>query len=462
MRYNFFCSVVFLFHFFSVSDIISDVLLFYHYLEKESFLNFVPFKNDSSVLNITGSRTCTLVEQKEAGYLFSCREPVLTGLTLALIYWPALKMMATLLGPRTAGQVGIVWGLLMTIVGVMVETMVTGSNATAVIGWFLMCIGIPFLALSIVLIFIKTRKEEGGGEEIKISALVLQFAVFPLLLPFIPLIFVATKLLSVLKPKNIFLRSQATVGSRGEAILEAAPQFVLQCYVVLLSLSPTWIQLISIATSALTLSLPNIEQFVTTRSEEFGPKSILKNIAVFFPVSLFKLLTLSILCVFLKFIVNVNIFMTIQNLLLAIPLLMGEEKKSRHQFCESIFLSWVTITNLGQGKTAALYRLVTTIFWTVSHSLTLLFILVVCNTDPEAVVISRYFDWSNLVLVQELSTLNTLLVSTLCLGWLSLVLDVLTAAVKYRHCKYSDKRMKDLMDKTVLWDYAILLEGIKY
>ena len=77
-------------------------------------------------------------------------------------------------------------------------------------------------------------------------------------------------------------------------------------------------------------------------------------------------------------------------------------------------------------------------------------------------MISRYFDWSNLVLVQELSSLNTLLVSTLCLGWLSLVLDVITAAVKYRHCKYSDKRMKDLMDKTVLWDYAILLEGIKY
>ena len=448
--------------YFSVSDIISDVLLFYHYLEKESFMNFVPFKNDSSVLNITGSRTCTLVEQKEAGYLFSCREPVLTGLTLALIYWPAIKVMATLLGPRTAGQVGIGWGLLMTIIGVMVETMVTGNNATAVIGLFLIYIGVPFLLLSIVLIF-STRKEE-GGEKIKIpgQALVLQFAVFPLLLPFVPLIFIATKLLSVLKPKNIFLRSQATVGSRGEAILEAAPQFVFQCYVVLLSLSPTWIQWISITTSALTLSLPNIEQFVTTRSEEFGPKSILKNIAVFFPVSLFKLLTLSILCVFLKFIVYVNIFMIAQNLLLAIPLLIGEKKKSRHQFFESIFLSWVTITNLGKGKTAAQYRLVTTIWWTISHSLTLLFILVVSNTDPEAVVISRYFDWSNLVLVQELSTLNTLLVSTLCLGWLFLVLDVITASIKYRNCKHSDKRMKDLMDKTVLWDYAIFLEGIKY
>ena len=227
---------------------------------------------------------CILVEEKEDGYLFSCKEPVLTGLTLALIYWPAIKIFAILLGPRTAGRLGMGWGAVMFTVGVMVESLVTGSNVAPVMGWFLMSAGVPMLALSILLIFIQSREEE-SEKGINVLTLVPQFIIFPFLLPFVPLIFIVTKLLSVLKPKNNFLRSQATIGSRGEAILEAAPQFVLQCQVVFLSLSPTWLQLISITTSAFVLGLPNIEHYVTTRSEEFGPKSILKNIAVFLPAS---------------------------------------------------------------------------------------------------------------------------------------------------------------------------------
>ena len=64
--------------------------------------------------------------------------------------------------------------------------------------------------------------------------------------------------------------------------------------------------------------------------------------------------------------------------------------------------------------------------------------------------------WSELPLVQDLSTLNTLLISTICLGWGSLVLDVITAGVK--HC-YRDNTKKE---ETSFWDKAILLEGLKY
>ena len=105
--------------------------------------------------------------------------------------------------------------------------------------------------------------------------------------------------------------------------MEAAPQFGLQCYVVFLSLTPIgWIKWISITTSVLTLSLTNIEHYVTAREvklmtkmprepkntdfkglndlelktiDTFGPMSILKNIAIFLPQSLFKILAVSIL-----------------------------------------------------------------------------------------------------------------------------------------------------------------------
>ena len=52
-------------------------------------------------------------------------------------------------------------------------------------------------------------------------------------------------------------------------MLEAAPQFGLQCYIVCLSLTPiNWIKWASLTTSALALSLRNIEDYVSSRLEE--------------------------------------------------------------------------------------------------------------------------------------------------------------------------------------------------
>ena len=133
------------------------------------------------------------------------------------------------------------------------------------------------------------------------------------------------------------------------------------------------------------------------------------------------------------------------------------------QCLECMFLSWLTITNLGRGKSAALCRLVSSIFWTVAHTINITVILVICNTDP-AIVILPIVDvvWSELALVQDLTTLNLLLVSTLCLGWGSLVLDVITAAAKYCCCRPRDNNKKDQDNKASFWDGAILLEGLKY
>ena len=123
----------------------------------------------------------------------------------------------------------------------------------------------------------------------------------------------------------------------------------------------------------------------------------------------------------------------------------------------------MTITNLGRGKADALYRLVSTLYWTIAHTITFTVILVICNTDPSMVRTDLGFgiiDWSELPLAQDLATLNILLVSTLCLGWLSLVLDVITAAVK-NYYRSRDKDKED-QEETSFWDNAILLEGLKY
>ena len=122
-------------------------------------------------------------------------------------------------------------------------------------------------------------------------------------------------------------------------------------------------------------------------------------------------------------------------------------------------MSWLTITNLGRGKAAAICRLVSTLYWTIAHTITFTVILAICNTDPGIVDVDWLWEgWSELPLVQNLFTLNILLVFTLCLGWLSLVLDVITAAVK----NYYRSKNSDTEEKVSFWDNAIIFEGLKY
>ena len=140
---------------------------------------------------------------------------------------------------------------------------------------------------------LNARSSIGSGYRGKTS--LIHHIMFIPLVFFSPAIFIVIKFMAIFKSENTLLQSQATYGSRGEGILEADPQLGLQMYIVLLSLAPTKKQVLSILTSAATLSLPNIENFVTARGGEFGFKPIVKNIWIFFPASLFKISSIAIL-----------------------------------------------------------------------------------------------------------------------------------------------------------------------
>ena len=99
----------------------------------------------------------------------------------------------------------------------------------------------------------------------------------------------------------------------------------------------------------------------------------------------------------------------------------------------------------------------------MAHTISIITILTICNIDPGMVDAEDRklgVSWSGLALVQDLSTLNALLISTLCLGWGSLVVDVITAGVKH-HYRTRDN-MEEQEKETSFWNSAILLEGWKY
>ena len=222
-----------------------------------------------------------------------------------------------------------------------------------------------------------------------LTPLILPGLFFPLLFPLSPGIFIVMQCWAIILANSSPLKAQSTLGSRGESILEATPQFALQCYIIISTYTlPGWIKGLSLFTSALTLSLKNIEQYVSecTEMDTFGPMSILKNIAVFSSASLFKVLAASILCVFFKVWAAVIIagYIMVLNVCLGITLCcynLGKSERYR-QLMECFIMSWLTITNLGRGKTAALFRLVSTLFWTIAHTITLSVILAICHTDP--------------------------------------------------------------------------------
>ena len=514
------------FSIFSIFDIISDILLFAKYVESD---------------------------------------PWFARLTFLFVSLPSLNVLATLYGPRTAGAIGFVWGLVMLIVGVILiiaidQAVIDGAKGSAWdIAEFLVLLGGSFAMLGLVMAFtmiisLISAQVQGGNirsfiEVILslVSSLFLQGLTFPLLLPFAPFIYIFLKGVGILKPRNQLLKAQSTLGGRGESILEAAPQFALQCYIILSELTPPgWIKWFSICTSALTISLKNIEHYVTARLEEekkgkrnkneefggifkfkmqysksqqelklkpkekclvnpstdtfeefctrnsieltsrgltsmelasfelksndetFGPMSILKNIAVFFLASLFKILILSIFCVFFKggtmviivghvIVLRVSLWLCIRACSHKWSHLL-EEKHWVRELGES-YLGWLTITNLGVGKAAAFLRLVTTLYCTIAHTITLTVILAICNTDPSNVDV-LVVKWTHLPLVQDLTTLNILLISTICLGWLSLVLDVITAAVRYHYRSRDTKQEQE--EEASFWDGAILMEGLKF
>ena len=528
---------------FSVFDVVSDMILFISYLEVQTMIKTVSLPNDESILH-SKARNCTLVLETEDGYQFSCEEynPMFAALTLLYIYLPSLNVIATLYGPRTAGLIGVVWGVISFGVSTFLGFYFGMSLGGGWIAWFLFYLGLPVICLGSSMIFTHQKKIlHKSFSKIKIL-FSLHLIFLPLLIPFSPFIFLFIKWLGVCKPNNELIKLQSTVGTKGEAILEAGPQIFLQCFIVLSTLSPDWKQMLSIITSSLSLSLPNIEHFVTAKLEEksrrnketyemklkirmeysktpcvnskatssdktemfqdiltkieqssdeltfelssinikphfqtetYGPKSILKHFLVFFSSSLFRILAVAILAVFFKVWTPVLIFCFCLMLLVcllatALCYKVTREKNWRQllwECSECSVLSWLTITNLGRGNTAAVFRMVSSVFWTISHTISLGFLLVFFNMGPSKFDTFGFGEYlrpylSGLALVQHLPTLNILLISIISLGWLSLDLDIITAAIK-NHYRQNDNNAEDQENKASFWDGAILFEGMK-
>ena len=453
---------------FSVLDIASDFILFFEYRRGSETNTSIDIPN--KILGNDLAVSCSTVSEEKIScikydYWFSI-------LTLLFIYLSSVNVIATLYGTRTAGIVGFSWGLGMALLGGLSALVgyFVQVPAAAKIGWFLLTLNCGIMGTGVYNFF--------SSVKVDLSPTKYHFIFFMPLIIFSPFIFIIIKLFAIFKATNRFVQSQSGYGTRGEAILEAAPQLGLQLYIVMLSLDPTSNQILSIITSAATLSLPNIENYISARGGDFGFKTIIKNIPVFLPASLFKVLSVSILCVFLKgwtaLIIVATITLVFVCLLITVRCFyddLNDNGDDDQQAWESVFLSWLTLAGLGSSEYASVCRLYSTLLVTIIYSLVLTLILIVCNVDPDSGYIHGPGPWIELELVKKPVYMNLILGSTVALGWSSLLLDIFSA-----WCKSHDWRSHNwgpLMmivdwfvdpqdDEVCFWDGAVLMEGLKY
>ena len=387
--------------------------------------------------------------------MISCKknDPWFAILTLFFIYLTCVNVIATLYGPKKAGMVGFVAGCVMLIVGGILGYIGYSlpSPVAAIMGWFMIILGDGVAGLGLCLCWFVFGFSRPS---------VIHFCLFIPLMILSPAIFIFIKLLAIFEAENTFVQSQSTYMSRGEAILEAAPQLCLQVSAAMITMDPSRQQLFSIITSVATLSLPNIESYVTARGGEFGFDSIIKNIAVFLPASLFKVLSFSIICVFFRayefgFVIG---FTALYWLLLLYFRVCHYNVMRGFMKSEFVVLHWLTLGSLGASKMDAVFRSWFTLLVTIIYTIILSAILVVCYVDPDKgsvqlPVLGMEFTWSDLEMVKHPFFLNLILYSTISLGWITLFLDILSA-----WCRLKDS----FDDETELLDRTVLLGGLKF
>ena len=434
------------------------------------------------------TKSCHSTISRDPGSQVSCLEHNYWYgvLTLVFIFAPSANVLVALLGPRTGGTFGAVWGGVMAILGLVLVIQVANGDATlSTFGWVLIFLGVTMVGIGLnnrasVQQWLTIPEAEG---ELRRNWMFL--FVVPFIIALSPLIMMLIITLAILRPNSKFIQNQKKVCKFGEATLEATPQLCLQLYIIMKSLTFSWIPIFSIATSALSLPISNVEKYLGTRDLDLKLNSeFFKSYIVLFFNSLFRILVNSICFVFLEILTAVILFVymifwivcdyfTASHVTGGIPKLQfaklrWKALKGRSKYTnplETYIFSFLTITGIGRTQNSfktrlhpSIIRLVSTYYNFIFSTILLIGIVTICNTNLNSVVIPmggskspfRDIIWSELKIVQHILYLNVTIGVTIFIGLISLLLDLLYA--------WCDRFGNGEMD----WYATVLHEGVEY
>ena len=189
------------------------------------------------------------------------------------------------------------------------------------------------------------------------------------------------------------------MAAAGELMFESTPQIMLQVYILMFNFyQPTWIQILAITTSTMTLSLLNIETYLVNQNK-YSFKNILKYFPLFFLASTFRV-TLAFMSIMLQglgilvFCIVIIITHYLSSIILnrkydlQIDSETKEEtedsimdwKSQRTEFC---MISFLAMTNLANSRRASILRFYSFYIITTTYLFVCTVIFIICNwADP--------------------------------------------------------------------------------
>ena len=390
--------------------------------------NFSVFSGINDTNNI-----CINISEEEDLLKFTCfeRDPMFSLFTLFFIYFPVLS--------TTTSFYPIVFTLndffRCKFFCQVYTFLFFGLGLASLICW---SIGAPLLFIVIILVIALPL----------LAPVFLLRSLFLLTYPFFlavsPFLVILLKFRSIL-PHNTYILKMKRELSAGESAFEAAPQLILQFYVLFIRFDRgvSYSQSLAIVTSVLSLSIPSIETFLAEKNIN-GYKHIGKYYPVFILNMFFRVFSVSIIATFLKFLIlgyfllpvvvlSCNLFIRI--LLFLFGYLISSPRDHKRSSADSIDIFdspfFFTLTNLENTKKARIKRKWSTFLVTSLHIITILIIMILCNLGVEVKIESLSIDWTELALVKHhLDYLNIIILVAITAGLGSLLLDFCV----YKHC----------------------------
>ena len=367
--------------------------------------------------------------------------------------------MALMFDRTVASVLNLVWGIIFTIVAILIicldkiDNKITAHHPfdlifiLAPVGIYSMICGFGIIAFTVVRCKQPTYKEVLYlGEHLFRK----EFFLYPLLFLLSPLVCLVVRLRGICR-HNAFYRRELMEYKFIECFIETSTQLCLQSFIIMKDLgsqpvTPT--QILSVTLGVLTVSIPSLDKFLSS-IRPYSFTNYLKFYPIFFCNVLFRIFTWSVIFYFFYFFYGCVILFC-HLLLVALlnylvmkkyfPELMNEEEdreEYKYQVGVMAVQTFLTIPNLENNKASRFCRKFSFYGSLIFNSSVLFTLLMMSNlganfhlscrpvfeSETEQCLHAPFQD----TLVTEIMNLNLIISSILLLGVLSLILDLIYA-----------------------------------
>ena len=216
--------------------------------------------------------------------------------------------------------------------------------------------------------------------------------IYPILVLVSPFIVWFIKFQAIIRPNNPFIQFQNHLCSYAERLLESTPQMILQLLIMLSSYQTSTTQWISIAFSAISLSIQNVDVYFENYSLTLLQKIL--NSTTLMSSAIFRVMS------FGSYIALFSIFEAVAGVagywavsgfisLLLYLFVLFEEADAVTQLLELTFLGFITMTNLADTTASKLARFITFYGTTVLYLIYIYSFIIVSYTSPTLILVDH-------------------------------------------------------------------------